>query len=180
MAFQAFSNPVSKTHERKSIASRSSSLQDIDWGYTEHCKYLDRHPDYKKDEGDILIIVVGQLPEEPGPALTRAGPYLKHFAGPHSVVCRHFWGWAWRNDRNWWCYKARSERLTPRPLQQRLQCTAPLNPINQIITTLINTSSLVRHLLDQKGVTITNVVPPGRIGIACCASGYPELKSLQW
>ena len=35
--------------------------------------------------------------------------------------------------------------LTPRPLQQRLQCTAPLNPINQVITALINTSSLVRH-----------------------------------
>jgi len=30
--------------------------------------------------------------------------------------------------------KARHERVTPRPLQQRLQWTAPLNPINQRIT----------------------------------------------
>ena len=81
VTFQAFSNPVSKTHERKSIASRSSSPQDIDWGYTAHCKYLGRHPDYKKDKGDILIIVVGQLPEESGPALASAGSYLKHFCG---------------------------------------------------------------------------------------------------
>jgi len=36
--------------------------------------------------------------------------------------------------------KARPERVTPTPLQQRLQWTAPLNPINQRITTLINTS----------------------------------------
>jgi len=56
--------------------------------------------------------------------------------------------------------KARPERLTPRPLQQRLQCTVPLNPINQIITTLINTSSLVRHLPDQK--VVTSVVPSKR------------------
>jgi len=35
--------------------------------------------------------------------------------------------------------KARPERVTPTPLQQRLQWTAPLNPINQRITTLINT-----------------------------------------
>jgi len=60
---------------------------------------------------------------------------------------------AWCNDRNRWCYKARPERLTPRPLQQRLQCTAPLNPIKQTITTLINTSYLIRHLPDQKRVT---------------------------
>jgi len=67
--------------------------------------------------------------------------------------------------------------LTPRPLQQRLQWTAPLNPVNQIITTLINTSSLVRHLPDQKGVS--NIVHPERRGSECCASGYPELKILQ-
>jgi len=33
--------------------------------------------------------------------------------------------------------KARPERVTPRPPQQRLQWTAPLNPINQKITILI-------------------------------------------
>jgi len=31
--------------------------------------------------------------------------------------------------------KARPVRVTPRPLQQRFQWTAPLNPINQRITT---------------------------------------------
>jgi len=40
--------------------------------------------------------------------------------------------------------EARPERVTPRPLQQRLQWTAPLNPINQRIATFINTSSLGR------------------------------------
>jgi len=73
--------------------------------------------------------------------------------------------------------KARPERVTPRPLQQRLQWTAPLNPINQRITTLINTSSLAMHLPDQKGVT--SVVPSERRDIECCASGYPALKRLQ-
>jgi len=53
----------------------------------------------------------------------------------------------------------------------------PLNPVNQIITTLSNTTSLVRHLPDQKGVT--SVVPPERRGIECCVSGYPEPKNLQ-
>ena len=71
-------------------------------------------------------------------------------AGPHSVVCRKFRGGAWHNDRNRWCYKVRPVRLTPRPFQQRLQSTVPLNPINQTITTLIDTSSLVRHLTDQR------------------------------
>jgi len=64
--------------------------------------------------------------------------------------------------------KARPERLTSRPLQQRLQWTAPLNPINQIITTLINTPSLTRYLPDQKGGT--SVVPAERRCIECCAS----------
>jgi len=70
---------------------------------------------------------------------------------------------------------ARPEGVTPRPVQvqQRLQWTAPLNPINQRITT----SPLVRYLPDQKGVT--SVVRAGRGGIECCASGYPELKSFQ-
>jgi len=38
------------------------------------------------------------------------------------------------------------EKVTPRPLQHRLQRTEPLNPINQRIkaTTLIITSSLSR------------------------------------
>jgi len=45
--------------------------------------------------------------------------------------------------------KARPERVMPRPLQQRLQWTAPLKSINRRITTLINTSSLARHLPDQ-------------------------------
>ena len=112
-----------------------------------------------------------RLAERPGDTQGRdwqvRGPIWSIFAGPHSVVCRHFWGGAWRNDRNRWYYKARPERLTPRPLQQRPQCAAPLNPITQRITTLINTSSLM------------SVVPPKRRCIECCASGYPELKSLQ-
>jgi len=70
--------------------------------------------------------------------------------------------------------KARPERVTPRPLQQRLQWITPLNPINQRITTLMNTS-LARHLRDLKGVTI--VVPAEWRGIECCASVYPELNS---
>jgi len=51
--------------------------------------------------------------------------------------------------------KARPERVTPRPLQQRLQWTAPLNPINQKITTLMG---------------VTSVVPAERRDIECCAS----------
>jgi len=73
--------------------------------------------------------------------------------------------------------KARPERVTPRPLQQRLQWAAPLNLINQRIVTLINTFTLARYLPDQKGGT--SVVPAERRGIECCASGYPELESLQ-
>jgi len=46
--------------------------------------------------------------------------------------------------------KARPVRVMPRTLQQRPQWTAPLNPINQRIITLINTSSLARHLPDQR------------------------------
>jgi len=56
--------------------------------------------------------------------------------------------------------KTRPVRVTPRPLQQRLQWTAPLNPINQRISTLINTSFLARHLPDQKEGT--SVVPAER------------------
>jgi len=73
--------------------------------------------------------------------------------------------------------KARPERVTPRPLQQRLQWTAALNPINQKITTLINTSSLARYHPDQKGGT--SVISPERRGIECCARGYQKLKSLK-
>jgi len=67
--------------------------------------------------------------------------------------------------------------VTPRTLQQRLQSTALSNPINQRITTLMNTSSLARYLPDQKGGT--SVVLAERRGIECCASGYPELKRFQ-
>ena len=73
--------------------------------------------------------------------------------------------------------KARPVKVTPRPLQQRLQWTAPVNPINQKLTTLINTSSLARHLTDQKEGT--SVVPAERRGIGCCDSGNPESKTLQ-
>jgi len=41
--------------------------------------------------------------------------------------------------------------VTPKSLQQIIQWTKPLNPINQRITTLINASSLPRYLSDQKG-----------------------------
>jgi len=74
--------------------------------------------------------------------------------------------------------KASPERVTPRPPQQRLQWIAPLNPTNQRIATLINTSSLASHLHDLKG--LTSVVPAERRGIEYCASGYPELKSLHY
>jgi len=73
--------------------------------------------------------------------------------------------------------KASPERVTPRPLQQRLQWTAPLNPINQRIATLINTSSLARYLPDQNGGT--SVEPAQTRGIECCTRGYPTLKSLK-
>jgi len=49
--------------------------------------------------------------------------------------------------------KARPLKVAPRPLEQRIQWTAPLKPINQKITTPINTSSLVRRLPYQKGGT---------------------------
>jgi len=75
--------------------------------------------------------------------------------------------------------KARPERGMRRPLQQRFQWTAPLNPITQRIATLINTSSLARYLPDQKGDTSVVGLPAETRGIECCASGYPELKSLQ-
>jgi len=45
--------------------------------------------------------------------------------------------------------KARPEMVTARPLQQRLQWTAPLKSINRRLKPLINTSSLARHLPDQ-------------------------------
>jgi len=45
--------------------------------------------------------------------------------------------------------KARPERVTPRPLQQSLQWTAPLNPINQRIATHINASSPARDLRNE-------------------------------
>jgi len=38
--------------------------------------------------------------------------------------------------------EVRPERVTPRPLQQRLQWTAPLNPFNQRIIT-----ALIKYLL---------------------------------
>ena len=56
--------------------------------------------------------------------------------------------------------KASPARVTPSPLQQRLQWIASLDPINQRITTLINTSSLASHLPDLKGVT--GVLPAER------------------
>jgi len=59
--------------------------------------------------------------------------------------------------------KACPEMMTRRLLQQRLQWTAPQNPITQRITTVINTSSLARYLPDQKGGT--SVVPSERRGI---------------
>jgi len=73
--------------------------------------------------------------------------------------------------------KARPKRVTSRPLQQRLQWTASLNPPNQRYATLINTSSLARYLPDQKGGT--SVVPAETRGVECCASGYPKSKTLQ-
>jgi len=71
----------------------------------------------------------------------------------------------------------RSKRVTPRPLQQRLQWAASSNPINQRITTLINTFSLARHLPDKKGGM--SVLSAQTRGSECRASGYPELKILQ-
>jgi len=73
--------------------------------------------------------------------------------------------------------KETPESVTPKPLQQRLQTIAPLKAINQRITTLINTSSLARYLPNQK--RSTSVVPAEMGDMECCASGYPDLKSLQ-
>jgi len=64
--------------------------------------------------------------------------------------------------------KARPERMTRRLLQQRLQWTAPQNPTNQRITTLISASSLARYLPDQKEGT--SVVPAERRDIEWCAT----------
>jgi len=73
--------------------------------------------------------------------------------------------------------KARRVRVTSGHVQWRFQWTAPLNPITQRITTLINTSSLARHLPDEKGGP--RVVPAERRGIECCDSRYPESKTLK-
>jgi len=59
--------------------------------------------------------------------------------------------------------------------------SAAENPINQRITTFykITTyflSGQIGYLPDQKEGT--SVVPVEWRGIECCASGYPELKSL--
>jgi len=50
--------------------------------------------------------------------------------------------------------KAGPVMVNPRPLQQGLDWTAPLHPINQRIITLIYTSSLARHLLIRKDVRV--------------------------
>jgi len=86
-----------------------------------------------------------------GLTLASAGPDMKHFAGPTQWCVEIFEGvhqgvMIEIGDDT----KARPERVTPRPLRQRLQWTTPLNPAYQRITTLINTSSLVRYLPDQK------------------------------
>jgi len=72
------------------------------------------------------ILLWSGLPSYAGQALASAGPDLKHFWGPHSVVCRHFWGGALRSrmmieisDVT----KVRPEKVTPRPLQQIIQWT---------------------------------------------------------
>jgi len=71
-----------------------------------------------------------------GPALASPGPDLKHLCGAHAVVCRNcFEGASRRNDRNRRCCKGEARKGDPRPLQRRLQWTAPLNPSNRIITT---------------------------------------------
>ena len=54
---------------------------------------------------------------------------------------------------------ARLERVTPRPLQQRRRWTAPQSPINQRITTLMNTPTLVRYKCSlQRGEALRAVL----------------------
>jgi len=48
--------------------------------------------------------------------------------------------------------------------------------MKELQPSLINTSSPVRYLPDQKGGT--RVVPTERRGVECLAGAYPELKSL--
>jgi len=67
--------------------------------------------------------------------------------------------------------KARPEMVTPRPLQERLQWTAPLKSINgrlqlSLIPPLWPGTSLIR---------VMSVAPAERRDIECCASGYPAL-----
>jgi len=79
--------------------------------------------------------------------------------------------------------KAGPVRVTPRPLQQKLQLTVPLNPINQRITTPINTSSMARHPLTRREVRVQSkwtFMCHLQRGIECCDSGYPETKTLQY
>jgi len=38
--------------------------QDINWGFSTYCNYLDKHPEYEISEGDILIFVVVRFPDE--------------------------------------------------------------------------------------------------------------------
>ena len=60
----------------------------------------------------------------------------------------------------------------PRRLQQRLQWTAPLKPNKSK-----NCNPDVYLLSGQ--IEGTSIVPAETRGIECCASGYPELRSLQ-
>jgi len=36
--------------------------EDIVWGYTAYYKFVDRHPEYRIHEGDVLIFAVGLFP----------------------------------------------------------------------------------------------------------------------
>jgi len=55
--------------------------QDIDWGFSAYCKYLDIHPEYEMSEGDILIFVVGHFPDELKTIRLGVGLHTPHTSG---------------------------------------------------------------------------------------------------
>jgi len=91
------------------------------------------------------------------------GPILNTFAGPTQWCVEIFEGAHGVMMEIVDVKKSRLVKVTPRPLQQRVQRTAPLKPNKSKNCNLIKYSSLARHLPDQKEGT--SVVPAERRGI---------------
>ena len=83
---------------------------------------------------------------------------------------------AWRNDRNQWFYKGEVRKGDAKTTPAETSMDSIAKP-NKSKNYPHYTSSLGKHLPDQQGGT--RLVPAEKRGIECCASGYPELKSLQ-